>query len=98
MTHEAVRKFLDLSTSHLPQQVFKDLNSYTGVHAHVFRYGWLLHVPENVDDHAMDYSDETDPIPPEVLAIQRFARNLDCDYVLLDRDASAIEDLPTWEW
>lgn len=98
MTHDAVCKFLDLSANHLPNHVFEDLNSYTGVVAHKLEYGWFLYVPENVDEHAMNCSDESEPIPPEVLAIQRFARSLDCDYVMLDRDALTIAELPTWEW
>lgn len=35
-------------------------------------------------------------IPAEVLAVQRHARSLGCDFVLLDRDGPHDPDLPTW--
>lgn len=90
-----VRKFLDASTAHLPQNICELLDSYDGVIAYEHgEYGWLLWVPDDVDEHATDYLD----IPDEVLVVQRFARNLDCDYVLLDRDADRVDGLPTWEW
>jgi hypothetical protein len=33
-----------------------------------------------------------------VLAIQRYARALGCDYVLVDADGDEVDDLPTWQW
>jgi hypothetical protein len=44
--------------------------------------------------HAGDDPD----LPPEVLTIQRYARALGCDDVLLDADADPFGDLPTWDW
>jgi hypothetical protein len=95
-------RVLDASTAHLPEHVCEDLNSWEGVTAYALstsddHYGWLLHVPEELADPAEQELDE-DGVPAEVLTLQRFARGLDCDYVLLDRDAAQVEGLPTWEW
>jgi hypothetical protein len=35
-----------------------------------------------------------DPTPEVVLAIQRYARSVGCDYVLFDRNADCIDELP----
>lgn len=89
-----VRSFLDASTAHLPQHICQNLNSFEGVIAYEHgEYGWLLWVPDDVDEHNVDGQ-----VPDEVTALQKFARDLGCDYVLLDQDASKIDDLPTWEW
>lgn len=94
---------LDASTAHLPQEVCENLNGYDGVIAYALstsndHYGWLLHVPENPDEHASDYDEDPDGVPAEVLTVQRYARGLGCDYVLLDRDAEQVNGLPTWDW
>ena len=98
-------KVLDLSTAHLPQPVCASLPLWDGVTAYPLstsddNYGWLLHVPDDPDGYTADYTetDEADGLPAEVLAIQRFARGLGCDYVLLDRDAERIDALPAWDW
>ncbi len=41
-------------------------------------------VPPDPQAHAVGHPD----LPPEVLAIQRYARALGCDYVLFDADAT----------
>jgi hypothetical protein len=92
-------RVLDASTSHLPEQVCEDLNGWDGVIAYAVsnsddQYGWLLHVPQD----PVAKADDSDGFPSEVLTLQRFARGLDCDYVLLDRDAEQVEGLPTWDW
>lgn len=102
----AVGRFLDLSTAHLPAPVAEDLNGFYGVTAHQLTcsdgaHGWLLWVPDDPDKHAADHEDTDYPennIPAEVLAIQRYARQRGCDYILLDRDADRVADLPTWDW
>jgi hypothetical protein len=85
---------LDLSTTHLPEHLRDDLDSVDGLTARALPFGWLLWVPEDPDAHAADYADA---FPAEVLLIQRYARGLRCDYVLLDRDADTDDQLPTWD-
>jgi hypothetical protein len=92
---DTTRRFLDLSTAHLPHGVCEHLSSYDGVLADRHRYGWWLFVPCEPERQA---SDSGDDIPDDVLRIQRYARERDCDWIRLDEDASTISDLPTWDW
>ena len=94
-TAPPVRRLLDLSTAHLPQHLGSDgLSAADGVTAYQLAYGWLMWVPEDPDRHAADYPE----LPPEVLTVQRYARRHGCDYVLFDRDADTVADLPTFTW
>jgi hypothetical protein len=92
-----VRRVLNLSTAHLPPHlgVPGGLDTVAGVVAHATDVGFLLWVPDDPDQ-----STEVmiDPVPDVVLAIQRYARGWDCDYVLFDADAEQVDDLPTWDW
>lgn len=92
-----VLRVLDLPTNCLPEHLGGDgqLNGIDGVTAHAMPYGWLLWVPDDPDEHASEYGG----IPEEVLQVQRYARALDCSYVLLDRDAKRGDvALKTWDW
>jgi hypothetical protein len=89
----SVRRFLDLSTAHLPQQMLYELGSQPGVVADATEFGAWLWVPSDPDDPV------TGARPPdEVLVIQRYARSLGCDWVLLDADAPTVHGLPTFDW
>jgi hypothetical protein len=90
-----IRKFLDLSTAHLPEPITNGLNGYQSVIFHSFEFGGLLWVPDEPD---LPENDPDEDLPAEVLRIWRYARSLGCDYVLLDRDGPINADLPTWEW
>jgi len=89
-----IRKILELSTDHLPSHLGDTLASIDHVVAYNLVTGWLLWVPNDPDasSAAMDV-----PIPAEVLAVQRHARGLDCDYVRLHPDADPDDHLPTWQ-
>lgn len=90
-----IRKVLDLSTAHLPERYGQTLSGVDGVVAHAYEYGWLLWVPNDPTESSEAMDDE---VPPEILKIQLYARGLDCDYVLLDRDGDIDDNLPTWKW
>jgi hypothetical protein len=55
---------LDLSTKHLPEEVCEDLNGFDGVIADERSYGWLLWVPEDIDQHLKEYTPESEPMTP----------------------------------
>lgn len=98
-----IYKMLDLSTKHLPEEVCEDLSSYEGVVADERTYGWLLWVPDDIDERIREYQvDEGDPVddifPPAVVDIWRFAAKHECQYVLLDQDGPEYNDLPSHEW
>jgi hypothetical protein len=88
-----VRSFLGLSPAHVPEQLGSyGLSGQDGVVAYHLTYGWPMWVPPDPQAHSIDHPD----LPPEVLAIQRYARGLGRDYVLFDADE--VGDLPTWDW
>lgn len=89
-----IRKVLDLTTAHLPPQ-YAELKGTSGVVAHDYEYGFLMWVPNDPKESSEAMDDE---VPPEILKIQLYARRLDCDYVLFDRDGDENEELPTWAW
>ncbi len=74
-------RMLDLSTAHLPIPL-RTADASEAI-------GGLLWVPDDPDDAANDDG-------PELLAIRRFARAQACDYVLFDRDADELAELPTF--
>lgn len=90
----SVRKFLDLSTGHLSPrdrdrltEILADKPPYGSTTSMMGDRGWLIYV-----------SDEPNPehwsgIPALVRIIAR-ARELDCDYVLLDADGPFDDTLP----
>lgn len=92
-----IRRLLNLSTAHLPPHLGTPggLDTLPGVVAHATEFGFLLWVPDDPDESAQSM---IDPVPGVVLAIQRYARGLGCDYVLFDADAEQVNDLPTWDW
>jgi hypothetical protein len=95
-----ILQVLDLSTAHLPPHIRDGLPRYAGVVAYSLstsddQYGWLLWVPYSPDGHASDRrrgasAGAGDP------ALRPPGRG--CDYVLLDRDAEKVAELPTWDW
>lgn len=106
--HPNVRRVLDLSTAHLPKALGTSpdqagegtiyLSAVDGVVADPIKYGYLMWVPDDPDDHAAGYDDPEEPFPAVVLAVQIYARELGCDWVRFDRDADVADDLPTWQW
>jgi hypothetical protein len=58
-------KMLDLSTAHLTESLARELNSFPGVIANDREYGWLLWVPENIDEHVAEYESDEPMTPPD---------------------------------
>lgn len=83
-----VRKFLDLTTRHLPEDVLNDLNGFNGVIAHPTPYGAWLWVPDDPQTYADDDADsyragseagddqDDDGSAAEILMVQLHARSL----------------------
>jgi hypothetical protein len=90
-----VHRVLDLSTGHLPKDVCDVLNGFDAVTAYNMPYGWLLWVPaDDLDERLADHPDTPEP----VIAIWRYAIERGCAYVLIDRDADAVDGLQHWVW
>lgn len=86
-----VRKFLDLSTAHLDAEARDHLEQAgEGVVVYPTAYGWFVYVSEA--DALASYT-----VPQCLLDILDRARQLGCDYVLLDCDAEEDSELPTFD-
>lgn len=90
-----VRKFLTLSTAHIPPLMQNiGLEHIESVVAYRTTYGWFMWVP---DDPVESSDADVDPTPADLLAIQIHARSLGCDYVMFDADGPIEEAIPNWE-
>lgn len=86
-----VRKFLDLSTAHLDAEGRDHLEQGgEGMVVYPTAYGWFVYVSEA--DALASYT-----VPQCLLDILDRARQLGCDYVLLDCDAEEDSELPTFD-
>lgn len=90
-----IRGMLDLSIRHLPERLRDRLDS-TSVVAYRMTYGWLMWLPDEPGEHSRHTEGTEDAVSGEVLAVQRYARSLGCDYVLFDGDGPVDENLPTF--
>jgi hypothetical protein len=89
-----VRAFLDLCTSHVSQatgewittQAAKGEDAITLMASTA--YGWFVYASE----------ERSEGIPDDLWQCMEFARECHCDYILFDRDAVAIDELPTYDW
>ena len=86
-----VRLYLDLSTGHLPQQIFEDLSNWSSLRVVQHEYGAILWVPSG------DYSDDPQ-WPEELLIVLNWARKLNCDLINFDQDARKLKYLPYYNW
>jgi len=95
-----ITKMLVLSTNHVTQETdemfseaLRDGVSFpVGLYAKG-HYGWFLNVsedPHNVEEHPW--------MTPDLYKVLRFARDQDCDWVMLDRDGDIIDELPSYAW
>lgn len=96
-----IRKFLDLSTAHLTPAT-RDLIWSGWPCAPITT--WLsdpphdpascfVHVPDDLDDP----DEHPENIPDDLMTCLRFARSLDCDRILFDRDGPTTDALPVHE-
>ncbi len=92
-----VRRFLDVSSGHLSAETWAWLDGITAddvvrgpanrsaeILGGRTRHGWLVYALE----------DPAAPIPADLAAVLRRARQQDCEYVLLDVDAAPMAGLP----
>lgn len=82
-----IERMLVLSTGHVGPNTARCLD--LGVIPSMAREeGWLLYVP----------TDDDDDVPADLARIFQFARGMECEWVLLDRDGEIEPSLPWWEW
>lgn len=97
---EGVYGFLELCTSHVTQKTAALMGSHpTGpndelgfiYHEHG-EYGWWVYVD------AEEGATQQEFMPADLYAIVKYASELKCRWVLLDRDADPRERFPVYEW
>lgn len=88
-----IRKFLDISTAHIPPETMATLLNTEPGNAAISGYGIFLYVPSS--DTLSEFS-RLRGVPD----IFSYARSVDCDYAYLDQDAETIPSLPDYsdEW
>jgi hypothetical protein len=93
----SMRRFLDVSSGHLSPETWAWLDDQTAdhrvrdprhPHAEILggctRHGWFVYAHEA----------PIAPVPADLQAVMRLARQRDCDYALFDCDELPMEDLP----
>lgn len=84
-----IEAMLVLSTAHLTDATCNTYLATDGVFACLKQdYGWFVHV---ADDAPAD-------LPTDLEACFHLARSQGCDWIMFDRDAPAIEQLPEFVW
>lgn len=87
-TDADVVRMLDVSTSHLPQDICENLGDYNLITTKR-EFGWLIVVPEIINNHLL----------PEPLArLLVYAERRNCPYILLDADGPNHESLSSYDW
>lgn len=83
-----IEPMLVLSTAHVTEHTCNTfLPQWQGPAWQKGGYGWFLYVVDN-----------TDELPTDLEACLHLARSRGCFWVMLDRDAPAIIQLPTFDW
>lgn len=106
----SIEKMMCLSTGHVSQETARQLEAKTGqrelicepgkapwvdlliVYPHG-EYGWLIVTNGAMDDHTVRAH-----VPSEFLPIFDKCEAEGCDWLLLDRDADLIDELPAFDW
>lgn len=92
-----IRQFLDTSTYHLSDETREWLSGQAAMNSDIHGPNW--HVAEHHDGWwcrvPVDYAPED--FPADLLLVCDRARTLGAAYILFDRDAAPIEDLPIYE-
>jgi hypothetical protein len=93
-----VRNFLDCSTANLTHQTCRDLWNgdlevieYTGPVSR-WKAAAFVHVP------CEEQEIRKGEIPEDLKGVLLYARRKGCDYVMFDRDADVITELPFYDW
>lgn len=84
-----VHNLLELSDRHLPVDQADILPDLPDLAATYTTFGALIRVPAT--SHTMNQ------LPSELVTLLRYARELDCEFLLLDPDVEVDDDLPTWD-
>lgn len=89
-----IKKILEINGSHISKETSNILSSepeFINLIIQELDYGWLLSECEDTDL-------DTGLIHNDLQAIMLKARELGCDYVILDCDAECLDGLAVYDW
>lgn len=84
---------LDISTAHVSRETATMLDGAPAIMITAYQkngYGWFVWVPP------ADF--ERTHTPDDLSKVFAYAREQKCDWVMFDRDAEIIDDLPSFDW
>lgn len=90
-THN-IKRYLDISTAHVPHDEWERMHGVEGVIMTDHEYGRWVWVIDDLDAASVV---EECPVLGKVMA---YAAMNDCTWINFDRDAAAIADLPFFDW
>ena len=67
-------------------QIVAQGDEFGAIHMASTHYGWLV------------YCDQDDDVPNDLRRVLNHMRRKGYDYVMFDRDAKPIKELPTYDW
>ncbi len=97
MTHHEVRTVIVVSTAHLTAQTAHYLDNtpakeWPCVGGPYGEYGWFVYAQEENGGAGPD------AIPDDLFGVMTWGRKQGFDYILFDRDANRVADLPGHDW
>jgi hypothetical protein len=92
-------RVLDVSTSHITQEDDEKLSEGV-MHLvyHTLEYGYLVSTYEPSEEEWVDVLVNSDGLSKELVNLIVYAGKHNYDYVMLDRDGTLYEGLPTFDW
>jgi hypothetical protein len=90
MSMPEIEPMLVLVTNHLTDFTCNTfLPAHDGAVWEKGEYGWFVYVVED---------DVDNDVPEDLRQCMEYARSLGCFWIMFDRDGSAIDQLPTYDW
>jgi len=89
-----IKKILEINGGHISKETSNILSSepeFVNLIIQELDYGWML---SECEDTNLD----ADNIPDDLKDIMLKARQLECDYVILDADAECFDGLAVYNW
>lgn len=89
---------LDISTSHICSRTTEALNKGQAYGLVIYpkaEYGWLIHVPS---EEFFEDEKKVFDLPTDLVRLIDIARAKECAWIMLDRDGSIHDNLPTYNW
>lgn len=100
-----ITKMLNVSTAHISEITAELLDKSKSYELHnvVYNkkeYGWFIYLDkDNLDNYYEPYNKEDYfYVPEELLKLMKFAKDVGCDWLCLDRDGEVLDYFETFNW